>query len=200
MYSRAGMRPGDRPAPSTGYLVWHLSTRWRVALDRALGPLGLTASRYAVLASLYGLTRDGAQPSQRELADFSGFDPMYVSKLIRALEREGLIERTANPADPRAVQLAVTEQGVERVAAGRQVVLELEEQRLAPLGGRSSKQTAEFQETLHELLRHASTLEAATRSPPTKSQYRQPKMAAGDATGRPQPPQARSPSGAGSRS
>jgi DNA-binding MarR family transcriptional regulator len=164
------MRPGDGPAPSTGYLVWHLSTRWRVALDRALAPLGLTASRYAVLASLYGLTRGGAQPSQRELADFSGFDPMYVSKLIRALEREGLVQRAVNPADPRAVQLAVTEQGVERIAAGRRVVLELEEQRLAPLGGRSSTRSAEFAETLQELLRHAAGLEGASRAPAIESQ------------------------------
>ena len=166
----AGMRPGDGPAPSTGYLVWHLSTRWRVALDRALAPLGLTASRYAVLASLYGLTRDGGQPSQRELADFSGFDPMYVSKLIRALEREGLVRRAANPADPRAVQLAVTEQGAERIAAGRAVVLDLEEQRLAPLGGRSSKRSAEFTETLQELLRHAAGLEGTPRPAAIESQ------------------------------
>jgi DNA-binding MarR family transcriptional regulator len=157
------MRPGDGAAPSTGYLVWHLATRWRVALDRALAPLGLTASRYAVLASLYGLTRAGAQPSQRELADFSGFDPMYVSKLIRALLREGLVERTENPADPRAVQLAVTEQGAERVAAGRRLVLELEERRLAPLGGRSSRRSAEFAATLQELLQHAATLEEESR-------------------------------------
>jgi DNA-binding MarR family transcriptional regulator len=159
------MRAGDGPAPSTGYLVWHLSTRWRVALDRALAPLGLTASRYAVLASLYGLTRGGAQPSQRELADFSGFDAMYVSKLIRALEREGLVQRAANPADPRAVQLAVTDEGAERIAAGRRVVLDLEEQRLAPLGGRSSKRSAEFAATLHDLLRHAAELEGASPTP-----------------------------------
>ena len=84
---------------------------------------------------------------------------MYVSKLIRALERERLVERTANPAAPRALQLAVTEQGAERIAAGRRVVLELAEQRLAPLGGRSSKRSAEFTRTLHELLRHATNLE-----------------------------------------
>jgi DNA-binding MarR family transcriptional regulator len=166
------MRPGDGPAPSTGYLVWHLSTRWRVALDRALAPLGLTASRYGVLASLYGLTRAGAQPSQRELADFSGLDSMYVSKLIRALEREGLVRRAVNPADPRAVQLAVTEQGMERIAAGREVVLELEEQRLAPLGGRSSKRSAEFTETLQQLLRHAATLEGTSRRPPIEAKDR----------------------------
>jgi DNA-binding MarR family transcriptional regulator len=55
-----------------------------------------------------------------------------------------MVERTANPADPRAVQLAVTEEGAERIAAGRRVVLELEEQRLAPLGSRSSTRSAEF--------------------------------------------------------
>jgi DNA-binding MarR family transcriptional regulator len=158
----SGVRPGEGPAPSTGYLVWHLATRWRVALDRTLAPLALTASRYAVLASLYGFTRAGAQPSQRELADFSGFDPMYVSKLIRALEREGLVQRTENPADPRAVQLAVTAEGEERVAAGRRLVLELEERRLAPLGGRSGQRSAEFADTLQELLRHAATLEEAS--------------------------------------
>jgi DNA-binding MarR family transcriptional regulator len=163
------MRPGDGPAPSTGYLVWHLSTRWRVALDRALAPLGLTASRYAVLASLHGLTRSGAQPSQRELADFSGFDPMYVSKLIRALEHEGLVQRTSNPADPRAVQLAVTERGAEHAAAGRRVVIELEEQRLEPLGGRSSKRSSEFASTLQELLRHAQGLEDASGSAATEA-------------------------------
>jgi DNA-binding MarR family transcriptional regulator len=157
------VRPGEGPAPSTGYLVWHLATRWRVALDRALAPLGLTASRYTVLASLYGLTRAGAQPSQRELADFSGFDPMYVSKLVRALDREGLVERSENPADPRAVQLTVTREGTERLTAGRRLVLELEERRLAPLGGRSSKRSAEFAETLQQLLRHAATLEEPSR-------------------------------------
>jgi DNA-binding MarR family transcriptional regulator len=166
------MRPEDGPAPSTGYLVWHLSTRWRVALDRELAPLGLTASRYAVLASLYGLTRDGSQPSQREVADFSGFDPMYVSKLIRALEREGMVERKTNPGDPRALQLAVTERGAERIAAGRQVVLELEEKRLAPLGGRSSKQSVALRETLQQLLRHTASLEGATRRQPAESEDR----------------------------
>jgi transcriptional regulator with XRE-family HTH domain len=43
--------------------------KWRVAVDRAVGPLGLTHAQYSLLASLYGMTRDGQQPSQRQLAD-----------------------------------------------------------------------------------------------------------------------------------
>jgi hypothetical protein len=79
-----------------------------------------------VLASLRGLSRGGARPSQRNLADFAGLEPMHMSKLVRALECAG------NPSDTRAVQLSLTNRGVQVVTAGRAKVLQLEEQRLAP--------------------------------------------------------------------
>jgi DNA-binding MarR family transcriptional regulator len=166
--------PTDSPPPSIGYLVWHLTLRWRAQLDRALAPLGLTSAQYSVLASLYGLSRGGAQPSQRELADFAGLEPMHVSKLIRALERAGLVERAGNPADTRAVQLRVTDRGVEVVTAGRATVLELEEQRLAPLGGRLSQQSAELRETLLTLLRHTEATHSAGEAPALRKQRPQP--------------------------
>jgi DNA-binding MarR family transcriptional regulator len=150
--------PADSPPPSTGYLLWHLSLRWRVALDRALAPLGLTSSQYAVLASLHGLSRAGSRPSQRELASFSGLEPMHVSKLVRALERAGLVERAGNPHDTRAVQLTVTARGVEVVTAAREKVIELEDRRLAPLGGRGSERSAALRDTLLTLLRHAEAM------------------------------------------
>ena len=148
----AAHEPG---APSTGYLVWHLSLRWQVQLSRALAPLGITHTHYAVLASLRGLTKAGVQPSQRELADVSGLEPMYVSRLVRALEREGLVERRPHPADPRANQLSLTDRGDEIVTAGRHVVLGLEEERLAVLGGPSSERAARFKESLVDLLNDA---------------------------------------------
>jgi DNA-binding MarR family transcriptional regulator len=147
--------PSDKPPPSIGYLVWHLMLRWRAELDRALAPLGLTSAQYSLLASLHGLSRGGAQPSQRELADFSGLEPMHVSKLARALERGGLVARAGNPADSRAVQLAVTDRGVEVFTEARETLLRLEDERLAPLGGRDSASSAELQDTLLTLLRRA---------------------------------------------
>jgi DNA-binding MarR family transcriptional regulator len=127
-------------------------------MDRALAPLGLTASQYAVLASLYGLSRDGARPSQRELAEFSGLEAMHVSKLVRALQRRGLVARGGHPADSRAVQLEITARGADVVTAARAAVLEIEERRLTPLGGRMSRRSAEFRETLLALLRHAEAM------------------------------------------
>jgi DNA-binding MarR family transcriptional regulator len=158
-------RSSDIPPPSIGYLVWHLTLRWRAGLDRALAPLGLTSAQYAVLASLYGLSQGEARPSQRELADFAGLEPMHVSKLVRALGRAGLVERVGNPADTRAVQLSVTDRGVEVLTAGRATVLQLEEQRLAPLGGRLSERSAELRDTLLALLQHSEARTSASRAP-----------------------------------
>jgi DNA-binding MarR family transcriptional regulator len=146
-------------APSTGYLIWHLSLRWQVQLSRALAPLGITHTDYAVLANLHGLAGAGVRPSQRELADASGLEPMYVSKLARSLERSGLVDRGRHPADPRAIQLSLTDRGVEVVTAARRVVRKLDEQRLAVLGGPSSDRATGFREVLVDLLHEANEMD-----------------------------------------
>src|SRR5260370_9025001 len=109
--------------PTTGSLVWRLSMKWRAAVDRAVAPLGLTHAQFVVLASLYGLARRGTRPSQRELADFTGLEPVYVSRLAKALESSGMINRTDAPHDPRPVRLTLTDHGVDiavqAVAAAR---------------------------------------------------------------------------------
>jgi DNA-binding MarR family transcriptional regulator len=152
MYSSGVSGPDDQAQPTTGYLVWRLSTRWRAAVDRTVAPLGLTHAQYALLASLYGLSRAGAGPSQRQLADFSGLEPMFVSKLARALERGGLLERTGNPADPRAVQLALTDRGAGVVVQAIGRVRALQDEMLAPLGGAGSERHRRLVEALQTLL------------------------------------------------
>ncbi|MFD7392049.1 MarR family winged helix-turn-helix transcriptional regulator [Streptomyces sp. NPDC059852] len=143
-----------------GYLVWRLSTKWRVAVDRAVAPLRLTHAQYAVVASLYGMQREGERPSQRRLADHTGLEALYVSKLARSLEGAGLLERTRDPRDPRAVQLALTEQGRARTREAIDVVRGLHERWLAPLGGLDSA-------TAREFARNLATLLDAPLDPPT---------------------------------
>lgn len=135
--------------------------KWRTALDRELAPLGITSAQYALLASLYALHRGGARPSQRELAAFSSLDTMYVSKLIRVLERAGLVERTVNPADSRAVLLTISAEGKQTVTTARAAVVGLEQQRLAALGGRTSRQSEALREALTLLLRDAGAMPGA---------------------------------------
>jgi MarR family transcriptional regulator, organic hydroperoxide resistance regulator len=125
----------SRTHATVGYLVWRLSMKWRAAVDAAVAPLGLTHAQYSVLASLRGLTRSGQPPSQRELAGHTGLDPIYISKLARALEREGLITRVPDGHDARAVRLAVTDDGRTVIDQAIAIVHALLNQLTAPLGG-----------------------------------------------------------------
>ncbi|MFC3572469.1 MarR family winged helix-turn-helix transcriptional regulator [Streptomyces yaanensis] len=138
--------------PTPGFYVWRLSTKWRVAVDRAVAPLGLTHAQYSVVATLFGMHRAGRRPSQRQLADHTGLEALYISKLARALETAGLVNRTRDPADPRAMQLSLTTRGREVAQQAIEVVHRLLEQLLQPLGGLDSARTKEFTRELRTLL------------------------------------------------
>lgn len=159
--------------PTPGFLIWRLSTSWRVAVDRALAPLGLTHAQYALLGSLLGMQRAGhAPPSQRRLADHTGLEPLYVSKLARTLESAGLLTRAADPSDSRAVRLALTSHGHRVTEQAVDVVHNLLEQLLAPLGGLDSPRTAVLVRELTTLLQDG--LEArppASASPPSEPSH-----------------------------
>jgi DNA-binding MarR family transcriptional regulator len=137
---------------NVGYLIWRLSMRWRAAIDAALAPYGLTQAQYSVLAPLYGMTRDGSRPSQRELADSTGLDAVYVSKLVRALERQGFVARAVSSADPRAVELSLTEHGSAVLRQAVDTVYETRELLTSSLGGNDGERTAELAGLLQELL------------------------------------------------
>ncbi len=137
--------------PATG-LVWRLSTRWRSAIDRAIAPLGLTHAQYAVVAPLLSMERAGRRPSQRQLADATGLEPLYVSKLARTLERAGLIRRADDPDDSRAVRLSLTDHGRDVTTRAMAKVVALQDELLAPLGGASSERTRDLVASLRILM------------------------------------------------
>ena len=135
-----------------GHLVWRLSMKWRVAVDRALAPRGLTHAQYVMLASLYGLERAGRTPSQRELADHTGLEALYVSKLARSLDADCLIQRTRDTADTRTMRLELTAAGLETIQPAIEEVAVLLDKLLAPLGGRRGARTKSFVRDLTDLL------------------------------------------------
>jgi DNA-binding MarR family transcriptional regulator len=114
--------------------------------------VGLTHAQYIVLASLFGMQRAGLKPSQRELADSTGLEALYVSKLARTLESDGLVERARDPDDTRAVRLALTDRGRETVRPAIATVQELLDRLLEPLGGRDDPRTAALVRDLTALL------------------------------------------------
>jgi MarR family transcriptional regulator, organic hydroperoxide resistance regulator len=144
--------PAAAHGPTPGFLVWRLSMKWRVAMDRALAPLGLTHAQFSQLGSLLDLEGSGKRPTQKELADHTGLEPLYVSKLARTLEAAGLIVRTEHPDDSRAVQLSLTTKGRDVTTQATVIVRSLVNELLGPLGGLDGEGTAAFVAALHELL------------------------------------------------
>ena len=145
-------RAPDRSGPPLTGLVWRLSMRWQAAINRAVGPCGITHAQYSVLVPLRNLQAQGHAPSQRELADDTGLEPLYISKLVRGLEAAGLVTRTPNPFDSRSVQLALTAEGRAVTAAAVDRVVALQPALTAPLGGPGSRAIADLTAALHTLL------------------------------------------------
>ena len=143
----------ERESQTTGSLVWRLSMRWRAAVDRAGAPFGLSHGQYVLLASLYGLALHGQRPSQRALADYTELEPVFVSRLARALESAALIRRDQAAADPRAVELSLTDTGLGVVVQAIAAVRTLHDDLLAAIGGPDGERNRRFRQTLNTLLR-----------------------------------------------
>lgn len=144
----------DTKQPTTGSLVWHLAMRWRAEVDRAVSPLGLTHAQYSALASLHAMTARGLAPTQRELADYTRLNPIYISKLVRGLEQAGWIERTGDPTDTRAYRLALTAAGTATIVQARAIVTALDDTLTEPIGGAKGQQTAQLVGLLRLLIDH----------------------------------------------
>lgn len=78
-------------------------------IDAALGPLGLTFSRFEALA-LLSFTRTGALPMGK-VGERLQVHPASVTNTIDRLERDGLVERRRHPDDGRATLAVITDTG-----------------------------------------------------------------------------------------
>lgn len=138
--------------PTIGSLVWHLALKWRTQVDRAVARFDLTHAQYSALASLYTLASRTGAPSQRELADYTGLQPIFMSKLVKALEAGGLIARKPDDHDTRTKRLGLTAKGEKIIVDAMAIVRSLDQQLSEPLGGRESERTRQFANTLKFLL------------------------------------------------
>lgn len=100
------------PAESPGLLLWRVTLRWKREIVAALAPLDLTHAQFVLLASAWWLGAHRPElPSQREVAEQAGTDPMMTSQVLRALEGRGLLTREADPRDARSRRIRVSKAG-----------------------------------------------------------------------------------------
>lgn len=118
--------------------------------------MGLTHAQYVLLATLYGMSLRGLQPSQRQLADATGLEAVYVSRLSRALEDGDLIHRAGAAADPRAVEISLTPYGEDVIVRAIAAVRQLHDELLEPIGGPHGARHRQFRSFLQALLHEPS--------------------------------------------
>jgi DNA-binding MarR family transcriptional regulator len=109
------------------------------AVDRRLAALWRTVGRggYADLSrtatSVLAALRDGGPQRVTVLAAAEGVAQPTMTNLVVRLERRGLVARGSDPDDARAVRVAITLQGRERLEARRAVRVALLAERLQAL-------------------------------------------------------------------
>lgn len=103
------------PETSPGFLLWHISTSWRSAIESALKKFELTHPQFVILASLGWLTREENLVSQARVGKMAGLDPNTTSQIIKGLEKKGLIFREPS-SDGRVKNPMLTEKGKEVVS------------------------------------------------------------------------------------
>src|SRR5215208_2474160 len=110
--------PHPSLARHTAYLVFELAAALRRAVDAELREHGLTWAHFAVLAITAAL--DG--PSQEAISNRVGMGRGSLSRRVRDLEYEGLLERDRSPTDGRRVLCLATPAGRDAASQGGQAV------------------------------------------------------------------------------
>jgi DNA-binding MarR family transcriptional regulator len=100
----------EGPKQSPGFLLWHISTSWRSAIEAVLKTFGLTHPQFVVLATTGWLTRNRDLTTQAAIGKMAGLDPNTNSQIIRGLEQKGLIKRDPS-SDGRAKNVSLTLKG-----------------------------------------------------------------------------------------
>lgn len=105
--------PGDYQLHSRlGYRLSRLSRLMQTKLERDLAPHNMNRLKWCVLS---GIALEGLS-SPSDLAAHIGITRPAISRLLKAMEKEGLIERSLAIEDGRAREIQVTELGREKVA------------------------------------------------------------------------------------
>jgi MarR family transcriptional regulator for hemolysin len=138
---------------SSGYLTNWAARLFARAIDRRLGPLGLSSAYMPVFFALAG----GEALSQKALADRAAVEQPTMANTLKRMERDGLIRRRADPDDGRSTLVSLTPAAKEKLKAVQASGRAVNETAMAAL-------TARERELYLELLRKViASLEASER-------------------------------------
>jgi len=123
-----------------GWLVNALARRMDARMREELAELGLDLSAFATLMTLF--EREGI--AQTELSAAVGVQSYATTRTLDKMEKEGLVERRANPKSRRAYQIFLTKKGRAFRGALIAIIARVNEEALQHLGGSNRKQLVKW--------------------------------------------------------
>jgi DNA-binding MarR family transcriptional regulator len=132
-------------APWLSYLVKRVELAQRAGLEAALRSSGVTLPQYTALSIL---GRRG-ELSSAQLARRHYVTPQAMNQLVTVLERDGLIERSPDPANRRILRARLTPRGRKVLRQCNKSVGAVEQRMLA---GLSERQVRDLRTVLERLL------------------------------------------------
>src|SRR6056297_1091822 len=103
----------EKPEENIGYLLWQATMIWQKQMNRALDEINLTHTQFVLMAALGWLLKNSDSVTQSEIADHSNTDRMMVSKILRTLQKNGLIKRKEHETETRAKCVFLTDKGID---------------------------------------------------------------------------------------
>lgn len=128
-----------------GHLISLAARGFARLSESRLKPLGFGVGHLPVLVAL----QNGNASTQRDLARFARVEQPPMAQMLARMERDGLIERTRDPADGRSSQIVLTKAARERMPAAVATLFEGNRQALA---GFTQAETRQFVDLLVRLI------------------------------------------------
>ena len=120
-------------------LLWSAFKLWQQHRSAGVKELGLTHAQFISLAALLWLVKRNRHVTQVMLAQRSKVDIMHTSRIVRSLEKKGLLTRMQSDEDLRGNYVHITPKGEKIVIKGLASVDQVAQAFFKPIKGREKE-------------------------------------------------------------
>ncbi|MBN9412536.1 MAG: winged helix-turn-helix transcriptional regulator [Candidatus Paracaedimonas acanthamoebae] len=101
----------DKPEDSPGFLLWQSTIIWQRLIKKALDQHNISHSQFVIMALLLWFKGHHYDTTQTLIINWSKLDKMTVSKSLKKLVSQGLVQRFELETDTRAKTVVLTDKG-----------------------------------------------------------------------------------------
>lgn len=94
-----------------GFLLWQTTIIWQRQIKKALEVYDISHAQFVILAITLWLEEHSQNTTQIAIASWSKLDKMTVSKSLKKLMVQGLVNRVEHKTDTRAKNVSLTKKG-----------------------------------------------------------------------------------------